>query len=169
MLLVLQGLLFVGAAPPALAGDDQALEAGFEPHNATANPRRPSQVAVMRGCTVRIDNNFGKDGFPITRTTTALDDTVGAQLSVDGGPPSKVPPPKGDELIVRGGSPEAVLYEVSDEKSAKGSVFVKYPRTTGTETRIDFTEIEDLEVGHGGKGKGDKPWAHGQQPFGGKP
>ncbi|UYQ65980.1 Ig-like domain-containing protein [Streptomyces peucetius] len=69
ILLVLQALVFVGPAP-AWAGQDQALETGFEPHNATANPRKPSQVAVMRGCTVRIDNNFGKDGFPITRTST---------------------------------------------------------------------------------------------------
>ncbi|MFG2294877.1 Ig-like domain-containing protein [Streptomyces sp. NPDC048603] len=69
ILLVLQALVLTGPAP-AWAGQDQALETGFEPHNATANPRRPSQVAVMRGCTVRIDNNFGKDGFPITRTTT---------------------------------------------------------------------------------------------------
>jgi hypothetical protein len=69
ILLVLQALVFVGPAP-AWAGQDQALGTGFEPHNATANPRKPSQVAVMRGCTVRIDNNFGKDGFPITRTST---------------------------------------------------------------------------------------------------
>ncbi|MFD6974380.1 Ig-like domain-containing protein [Streptomyces sp. NPDC059949] len=123
-------------------------------------------LSVATGETERIGvvSRGGQDTVDLT-----VKDTVGAQLSVDGGPPSKVPPPKGDELIVRGGSPEAVLYEVSDEKSAKGSVFVKYPRTTGAETRIDFTEIEDLEVGHGGKGKGDKPWAHGQKPFGGKP
>ncbi|WP_406367679.1 Ig-like domain-containing protein [Streptomyces sp. NBC_01546] len=70
VLLVLQTLLFAETATPAWAGEDRALETGFEPHNATANPRRPSQVAVMRGCTVRIDNNFGKDGFPITRTST---------------------------------------------------------------------------------------------------
>ncbi|MFG2874130.1 Ig-like domain-containing protein [Streptomyces sp. NPDC048337] len=71
ILLVLQSLVFVQAATPAWAGDDRVVDnTGFEPHNAVANPRRPSQVAVMRGCTVRIDNNFGKDAFPITRTTT---------------------------------------------------------------------------------------------------
>lgn len=69
ILLVLQTLVFLGPAP-AWAGEDQAVDTGFEPHNATANPRKPSQVAVMRGCTVRIDNNFGKDGFPITRSST---------------------------------------------------------------------------------------------------
>ncbi|MFF3246174.1 Ig-like domain-containing protein [Streptomyces sp. NPDC002870] len=66
---MLQTLVFLGPAP-AWAGEDQAVDTGFEPHNATANPRMPSQVAVMRGCTVRIDNNFGTDGFPITRTST---------------------------------------------------------------------------------------------------
>ncbi|MFG2938166.1 Ig-like domain-containing protein [Streptomyces sp. NPDC048282] len=71
MLLMLQSLLIVGPAAPAWAGTDRSLATnGNEPHNATVNPRRPSQVAVMQGCTVRIDNHFGKDGFPITRTST---------------------------------------------------------------------------------------------------
>ncbi len=70
-LLMLQSLVVMGPASPAWAGDDRSLATnGNEPHNATVNPRRPSQVAVMQGCTVRIDNNFGKDGFPITRTST---------------------------------------------------------------------------------------------------
>ncbi|MEV5957894.1 Ig-like domain-containing protein [Streptomyces sp. NPDC051987] len=71
VLLVLQSLVVLGPASPAWAGDDRSLATnGNEPHNATVNPRRPSQVAVMQGCTVRIDNHFGKDGFPITRTST---------------------------------------------------------------------------------------------------
>ncbi|MBW5481709.1 Ig-like domain-containing protein [Streptomyces bambusae] len=71
-LLVLQSLVLLGpAAPAAHAGTDQRLATGgFEPHNATVNPRRPAQVAVMQGCTVRIDNNWGRDNFPITRTST---------------------------------------------------------------------------------------------------
>ncbi|MGW4689483.1 Ig-like domain-containing protein [Streptomyces sp. NPDC004244] len=70
-LLLLPALAVLGSASPAHAGDDRGLgNAGNEPHNATVNPRRPGQVAVMRGCTVRIDNNFGKDDFPITRTST---------------------------------------------------------------------------------------------------
>ncbi|MFD4503706.1 Ig-like domain-containing protein [Streptomyces sp. NPDC058457] len=68
---MLQSLVVMGPASPAWAGDDRSLATnGNEPHNATVNPRRPSQVAVMQGCTVRIDNNFGKDGFPVTRTST---------------------------------------------------------------------------------------------------
>ncbi|MFE4635887.1 Ig-like domain-containing protein [Streptomyces sp. NPDC056773] len=72
VLLVLQSLAILGpAASPAWAGDDQRIGARFnEPHNATANPRRPGQVAVMEGCTVHIDLNYGRDGFPITRTST---------------------------------------------------------------------------------------------------
>ncbi|RST06911.1 hypothetical protein EF910_07975 [Streptomyces sp. WAC07149] len=72
ILLVLQSLVILGpAASPAWAGDDRRIGTGNnEPHNATANPRRPGQVAVMSGCTVRIDLNYGRDGFPITRTTT---------------------------------------------------------------------------------------------------
>ncbi|MFF4393752.1 Ig-like domain-containing protein [Streptomyces sp. NPDC001552] len=71
-LLVLQSLVILGpAASPAWAGDDQRIGARFnEPHNATANPRRPGQVAVMEGCDVHIDLNYGRDGFPITRTST---------------------------------------------------------------------------------------------------
>lgn len=71
MLLMLQSLVVAGPASSAWAGEDRSLATGgFEPHNATANPRRPNQVAVMQGCTVRIDNNFGKDGFPVTRAST---------------------------------------------------------------------------------------------------
>lgn len=70
ILLVLQALVLVGPAP-AWAGQDQAIPTGnYEPHNATVNPRKPSQVAVMQGCTVYIDNNYGRDSFPITRTST---------------------------------------------------------------------------------------------------
>ncbi|MEU2396020.1 Ig-like domain-containing protein [Streptomyces sp. NPDC007369] len=70
-LLLLPALVVLGSASPARAGDDRRLgNTGFEPHNATANPRRPGQVAVMQGCTIRIDNNYGKDGFPVTRTST---------------------------------------------------------------------------------------------------
>ncbi|WP_314253849.1 Ig-like domain-containing protein [Streptomyces kutzneri] len=123
-------------------------------------------LRITTGETERIGvvSRGGQDTVDLT-----VQDTVSAQLSVDGGPPSKVPPPKGDALIVRGGSPEAVLYEVSDEKSAKGSVFVKYPKTTSAETRIDFAEIEDLKVEHGDKGKGSRPKPHGKKPFGRKP
>ncbi|MEU6865035.1 Ig-like domain-containing protein [Streptomyces sp. NPDC046876] len=61
----------VGAATPAHAGTDRGLgNVGNEPHNATVNPRRPSQVAVMQGCTIRIDLNYGKDNFPIRRNST---------------------------------------------------------------------------------------------------
>ena len=44
-------------------------QTGFEPHVAAVNPRNPSQVAVMRGCQVRISNDFGQT-FPIVRNTT---------------------------------------------------------------------------------------------------
>ena len=44
-------------------------QTGFEPNNAVVNPRNPAQVAVMRGCTVRISTNYGQT-FPIARTTT---------------------------------------------------------------------------------------------------
>ncbi|MFZ3498305.1 Ig-like domain-containing protein [Streptomyces sp. 5.8] len=72
ILLVLQSLAILGpAASPAWAGDDRRIGTGNnEPHNATANPRKPGQVAVMEGCTVHIDLNYGRDGFPITRTST---------------------------------------------------------------------------------------------------
>ncbi|MCB5169241.1 Ig-like domain-containing protein [Streptomyces bambusae] len=72
VLLVLQSLVVLGpGAAPAWAGDDRRIASGNnEPHNATVNPRRPSQVAVMQGCTVHIDLNWGRDGFPITRTST---------------------------------------------------------------------------------------------------
>ncbi|MFG2999604.1 Ig-like domain-containing protein [Streptomyces sp. NPDC048340] len=72
ILLVLQSLVILGpATSTAWAGEDQRIATGgFEPHNATANPRRPGHVAVMQGCTVHIDLNFGRDGFPITRTST---------------------------------------------------------------------------------------------------
>ncbi len=42
---------------------------GFEPTIAVVNPRNPSQVAVGRGCTVVISNDFGQT-FPIVRNTT---------------------------------------------------------------------------------------------------
>jgi hypothetical protein len=44
-------------------------QTGFEPHVAAVNPRNPSQVAVMRGCQVRISTDFGQT-FPIVRNTT---------------------------------------------------------------------------------------------------
>lgn len=60
-------LLVVGSVQ---AGTDVAPgQTGFEPNNAVVNPQNPSQVAVMRGCQVRISNNFGQT-FPIVRNTT---------------------------------------------------------------------------------------------------
>jgi hypothetical protein len=57
-------------ALPASAGVDRRPgQTGFEPTTAVVNPRNPSQVAVMRGCQVRISNNFGQS-WPITRNTT---------------------------------------------------------------------------------------------------
>jgi hypothetical protein len=49
--------------------DVQPGQTGFEPHNAVVNPRNPAQVAVMRGCQVRISTNYGLT-FPIVRNTT---------------------------------------------------------------------------------------------------
>lgn len=54
----------------ALAGTDVAPgQQGFEPTTSVVNPRNPSQVAVARGCTVTISNDFGVT-FPIVRNTT---------------------------------------------------------------------------------------------------
>jgi hypothetical protein len=44
-------------------------QTGFEPHNAVVNPQNPAQVAVMRGCQIRISTNYGQT-FPIIRNTT---------------------------------------------------------------------------------------------------
>ncbi len=55
---------------PARAGTDVSPgQTGFEPHVAAVNPRNPSQVAVMRGCQVRISRDFGQT-FPVVRNTT---------------------------------------------------------------------------------------------------
>ncbi|MHC0428918.1 Ig-like domain-containing protein [Streptomyces sp. O3] len=71
VLLVLQSLVAL-ASSPVWAGDDRQVNPNTrrEPHNAVVNPRDPSQVAVMQGCTVHIDNNYGEDGFPIRRSTS---------------------------------------------------------------------------------------------------
>ncbi len=54
----------------ARAGTDVAPgQTGFEPNNAVVNPRNPAQVAVMRGCQVRISNDYGQT-WPIIRNTT---------------------------------------------------------------------------------------------------
>lgn len=42
---------------------------GFEPTVAVVNPRNPAQVAVARGCTVLISNDYGQT-YPISRSTT---------------------------------------------------------------------------------------------------
>ncbi len=58
------------ASSGAVAGTDVAPgQTGFEPNNAVVNPRDPSQVAVARGCQVRISNDYGQT-WPIIRNTT---------------------------------------------------------------------------------------------------
>ena len=51
--------------------DVQPGQGGFEPHNAVVNPLNPSQVAVMRGCTLRIDDSFGQGNFTTIWSTNA--------------------------------------------------------------------------------------------------
>lgn len=52
------------------AGTDVAPgQQGFEPTTAVVNPQNPAQVATMRGCQVRISNDYGLT-FPIIRNTT---------------------------------------------------------------------------------------------------
>ena len=60
----------VMATSGAIAGTDVAPgQTGFEPNNAVVNPRNPSQVAVARGCQVRISNDYGQT-WPIIRNTS---------------------------------------------------------------------------------------------------
>ncbi|MCX4632371.1 hypothetical protein OG755_37840 [Streptomyces sp. NBC_01443] len=75
-----------------------------------------------------------------------VDNPVSAQLSVHGGPPTGVDKSKGDELILRGGSPKAELYESRSKKPGTGSALVSYPETTHTRTTVDFTDIEKLTL-----------------------
>ena len=66
--LVLVSLVISVAA--AQAGTDIAPgQQGFEPTTAVVNPQNPAQVATMRGCQVRISNDYGLT-FPIIRNTT---------------------------------------------------------------------------------------------------
>lgn len=53
----------------AAGGDVTPGQTGFEPTTAAVNPQNPSQVAVMRGCQLRISNDFGQT-FPVVRNTT---------------------------------------------------------------------------------------------------
>jgi hypothetical protein len=58
------------ATSGVMAGTDVAPgQTGFEPNNAAVNPRNPAQVAVMRGCQVRLSNDYGQT-WPIIRNTT---------------------------------------------------------------------------------------------------
>ncbi|MFP3986398.1 Ig-like domain-containing protein [Streptomyces sp. E11-3] len=84
----------------------------------------------------------GKDTVDLT-----VMDTVSTRLSVDAGPPTTAPPPQGDELIVRAGSPQGqVNKSPGGPNTAQGSVFVTYPQTTDAETRVDYTEAEKLDL-----------------------
>ena len=54
----------------ARAGSDVSPgQTGNEPTTGVVNPRNPSQVAVVRGCQVRISNDYGQT-FPVVRNTT---------------------------------------------------------------------------------------------------
>ncbi|HMM42426.1 MAG TPA: Ig-like domain-containing protein [Thermomicrobiales bacterium] len=71
---IIIGLLVITAYLVSIAGaragtDVAPGQTGFEPTSAVVNPRNPSQVAVARGCQVRISNDFGQT-FPIVRNTT---------------------------------------------------------------------------------------------------
>lgn len=70
--LVLSLALVATLSAPGLVSastDTTPGQTGFEPTITAFNPLSPNQVAVMRGCTVRISNDFGQT-FPVVRNTT---------------------------------------------------------------------------------------------------
>jgi hypothetical protein len=72
--------------------------------------------------------------------------TVSARLLVDGGDPA-VNKPNGDVLNISAGSPQASLQnQPGGPTPGSGSAFVRYPKTTGTETRIDYVYVEKVTL-----------------------
>lgn len=62
-------LLASGLGPATGSADIFTGLTGFEPTVGVVNPRNPAQVAVARGCTVLISNDYGQN-YPISRTTS---------------------------------------------------------------------------------------------------
>jgi hypothetical protein len=71
-------------AATSVAGTDVATGLlGFEPTNGVVNPLNPAQIAVARGCTVVISNNFGQDNFPVIRNTSLAGCSGDASMAFD--------------------------------------------------------------------------------------
>jgi hypothetical protein len=76
------GVLLIAASGALAATDVAPGQTGNEPTNAVVNPRNPAQVAVMRGCQVRISNDYGQT-WPIIRNTTIASCNGDASMAYD--------------------------------------------------------------------------------------
>jgi hypothetical protein len=75
--------------------------------------------------------------------TLNVKDTVSAVISVDAGDPSPAQNKNGDLLEVNAVSPKGfVQNSPGGPTPGSGTVFVTYPKTTNTTTRIDYTGVE---------------------------
>jgi hypothetical protein len=86
-----------------------------------------------------ISSDQGADTIDVT-----VFDTVNATLLVDAGTPATTNP-VGDVLNVIAGSASGHLQkQPGGPVTGSGSVFVTYPLTTDTTTRIDYEEVESV-------------------------
>ncbi|MFD7324281.1 Ig-like domain-containing protein [Streptomyces sp. NPDC059875] len=96
------------------------------------------EIATAQTERIGVNARGGRDTVDISALNT-----ISARLTVNGGPPATATPQQGDTLTVRGTSPQDQLQNApGGPNSGEGSAFIRYPQTTGTETRVDYTETE---------------------------
>jgi plastocyanin len=116
-------------------------------------------VTVDTTCTVQVNSLQAVDTPNATTERLAVSsgqgadtidvtvfDTVNADLYVDAGEPTSIKP-VADVLNAIAGSPRGHLQnKPGGPVPGSGSVFVTYPQTTGTTTRIDYAYVERVKL-----------------------
>ena len=133
-----------------LGGDDEVIQNGTQGPNSIVGT-----IDTSMGLQVDALKAIGMPAATVERLTIlalqgadtvdlTVFDTVSQLVSVDGGAPT-TNPPNGDTLIVQAGSPKAKLQK-QPGANGSGVIFVRYPQTTGNETRVDYTDIETTKL-----------------------
>jgi hypothetical protein len=122
---------------------------GADTVNVAIDTTSTIQVNVLLGTsspTATVERFSVSTGQAVDIINVRVFNTVSGLVLVDGGDPA-VNKPNGDVLNVIAGSPQASLkHQPGGPTPGSGSVFVSYPKTTGVETRIDYTLVEKVTL-----------------------
>ena len=118
---------------------DNISSPGRSPHHGSGiGTTKTASIPVSTSEAISLLTNEGADALDIT-----VFEDVSPRLVVDGELPSAKR--DSDAMVVRNGSANHVQYRnVQSHDPGQGTVFATY-RSTGNETRIEYTGIEDIE------------------------